>query len=405
MKIVYVNPFFTDGMGYIENCLPKTMAKRGHEVHIITSTGKVYFNDPVYKQVYQKFFGPPLEPAGTYLLNGNVKLHRLNFISVLNTPYFKGLKETLDDIKPDVVHAWDVTNPHILQFFYHSRRLGYKMYTGNHYVLSVLQVHKVWDNWFSLLKYKWLFLKVLPGKFLHRYYVRCYAATVDAKLVAEKYMGVPPEKCFITPLGVDTDVFKPEGDKQKIREQKLALGFGDADFILLYTGRFTKGKNPLVLAKAINQLQSQGYKNIKGLFVGSGNQVDEIKSCAGCHVVDFVPYYELYKYYQIADVGVWPAQESTSMLDAAASGVPIIVNDTLYAKERYEGNGLTYKLGSVENMCEQIVRLYNDPDLRVKLGKEGQRKMQELYSWDKIAAEREKDYLEDANRAGVLSSK
>ncbi len=35
MVIVYVNPFFTDGMGYIENCLPRAMAKRGHKVYYI----------------------------------------------------------------------------------------------------------------------------------------------------------------------------------------------------------------------------------------------------------------------------------------------------------------------------------------------------------------------------------
>src|SRR6187431_3533996 len=155
MKIVYVNPFFTEGMGYIENCLPKAMAKRGHEVHIITSTGKVYFNDPIYKRTYEKFFGPPIEAAGTYKLDGNVTLHRLNFISVLNTLYFKGLGTVLEKIKPDVVHMWDVINPNALQFFYYSKKLGYIVYTGNHYVLSVLDVHHVWDNWFSLLKYKW----------------------------------------------------------------------------------------------------------------------------------------------------------------------------------------------------------------------------------------------------------
>lgn len=395
MKIVYVNPFFTDGMGYIENCLPKAMAKRGHEVHIITSTGKVYFNDPIYKRTYEKFFGPPIELAGTYQLAGNVILHRLNFISILNTQYFKKLNEVLNEVKPDVVHMWDVINPNALQFFYFSKRLKYTVYTGNHYVLSVLQVHKVWNSWFSLLKYKWLFLKVIPGKLLQGFYKRCYAATTDAKFVAVKYMGVPPEKCYVTPLGVDTDIFQPERDPSKIENYRSAYGFTGSDFILLYTGRFAEGKNPLVLAKAIDMLQRNGYETIKGLFVGSGDQMEEISSCKGCHVVDFVPYFELYKFYQIADIGVWPAQESTSMLDAAATGIPIIVNNTIHAKERYEGNGLTYELGSSEDMIKQILKLYNDPDLRASLGNEGKRKMQELYSWDKIAKEREEDYILD----------
>ena len=146
MKVVYVNPFFTDGMGYIENCLPKSMAKLGHEVHLITSTGKVYFNDPVYKSTYEKFFGPPIEKPGTYHLEGNVTHHRLDFFLIQNTFYFKRLSRVLDEIKPDIVHMWDVISPYTIQFFRLRHRYKYVTYTGNHYVLSVLKVHNEWDN-------------------------------------------------------------------------------------------------------------------------------------------------------------------------------------------------------------------------------------------------------------------
>jgi glycosyltransferase involved in cell wall biosynthesis len=395
MKIVYVNPFFTDGMGYIENCLPRAMAKRGHEVHIITSTGKVYFNDPMYKRTYEKFFGPPIEEPGVYPLSGNVKLHRLEFVSILNTLYFKNLKSTLSQIRPDVVHMWDVVTPFSLQFFFLKNRFNYSLYTGNHYVLSVLDVHRQWNNWFSLLKYKWIFLKILPGKILQKFYLRCYAATTDAKFVAEKYMGVPPAKCVVTPLGVDTDMFRPAENPQVVKDISKSLQFSNDDFIILYTGRFTAGKNPLLIAKALDILHSKGHKNIKGLFVGSGDQRNEIEKNPSCRVVDFVPYYELYKYYQIAHVGVWPAQESTSMLDAAATGIPIVVNNTIHAVERYEGNGLTYELGNAEDLASKILRLYQDRELCSSLGRNGFQKMNNLFSWDRIAKEREEDYIKD----------
>jgi glycosyltransferase involved in cell wall biosynthesis len=395
MKIVYVNPFFTDGMGYIENCLPKAMAKRGHEVHLITSTGKVYFNDPVYKSTYEKFFGPPIEPVGRYSLPGNVTHHRLDFRLIQNTIYFKGLRKVLEDIQPDVVHMWDVVSPYTLQFFLLRRKFNYVVYTGNHYVLSVLKVHNEWNNWLSPLKWKWLFLKVIPGKILSGYYRRCYAATVDAKFIAEKYMGVPAEKCVVTPLGVDADIFTPEKNREVVHERKSSLGYQPDDFIALYTGRFARDKNPLVLAKAIEILQTKGFSKIKGLFVGSGDQKNEIKACPGCQIVDFVLYKDLYKFYQIADIGVWPAQESTSMLDAASTGVPIIVNDTVQATERFEGNGLSYRLGDPNDLADKILKLYQDEKLRVALGKEGERKMSEEYSWDRIAKEREQDYIQD----------
>lgn len=397
MKVVFMNPFFTDGMGYIENCLPRAMAKRGHEVHLVTSTGKVYFNDPVYKATYEKFFGPPTVPAGTYQLEGNVTHHRLDYFLLMNTFYFRGLHKLLREIEPDIIHMWDVISPYTIQVFYFKSRKPCVVYTGNHYVLSVLQVHNEWESIFSMLKWKWYFLKMLPGKLFSHKYKRCYAATDDAKYIAEKYMGVPANKCVVTPLGVDTHMFKPEPDVHKRNTFRATLGLSPDDFVVLYTGRFTAGKNPLVMARAVDKLRSEGLTKIKGVFVGSGDQKEEIKACSGCTIVDFVLYHELFRFYQIADVGVWPAQESTSMLDAAATGVPIIVNNTIQATERYEGNGLTYELGNSDDMAAKIKRLYNDTALRSALGASGQKKMSELYSWDKIAMERERDYQQDLN--------
>jgi len=399
MKIVYVNPFYTEGMGYIENCLPKAMAKRGHEVHLITSTGKAYFNYPMYKATYEKFFGPPIEEAGKYNLHGNVTHHRLEFLLIHNAFYFKGLQKVLDEIRPDIVHMWEVISPYTIQFFFLRRKYKYIVYTSNHLVLSVIKIHNEWSSWFSPMRYLWILSKVLPGKLFQGAYRRCYAVTRDAKFIAEKYMGVPPEKCLITPLGTDTDVFRPEEDKTRILQLKERLGFEKEDFIVLYTGRFTNSKNPLVCAQAVDLLQKKGFSKIKGLFVGAGDQKKKIEECMACKVIDLVMYSQLPQYYQIADVGAWPMQESTSILDASATALPVIVNETLPAADMFRSNGLTYKPGNQEDLAAKILQLYSDEELRLKLGKEGQRKMNEEFSWDRIAKEREQDYLQDLGKS------
>ncbi len=78
-------------------------------------------------------------------------------------------------------------------------------------------------------------------------------------------------------------------------------------------------------------------------------------------IVDFVPFYELNKYYQCADIGVWPTQESTSALDAGSTGIPVIMNNTVKANNMYEGNGLTYELNNLDSLVEQILKLYSGP--------------------------------------------
>ncbi len=80
-----------------------------------------------------------------------------------------------------------------------------------------------------------------------------------------------------------------------------------------------------------------------------------------------------------------------SMLDAAACGVPIIVNDTLLATERIEGNGITYRLNDVADLADKI-RLLSDPARRRQLGDAGARRITELFSWNAIARHRLAEY-------------
>jgi len=80
-----------------------------------------------------------------------------------------------------------------------------------------------------------------------------------------------------------------------------------------------------------------------------------------------------------------------SMLDAAACGLPIIVNDTLLARERIDGNGITYRLNDAADLAEKIALLSNS-ELRHQLGANGARRMSQLFSWQSIASRRLADY-------------
>ena len=52
MRITIVTPWFSEKMGYAENCLAKALATLWHEVHVVTSTAQVYFDAPYYRTVY-----------------------------------------------------------------------------------------------------------------------------------------------------------------------------------------------------------------------------------------------------------------------------------------------------------------------------------------------------------------
>ena len=79
------------------------------------------------------------------------------------------------------------------------------------------------------------------------------------------------------------------------------------------------------------------------------------------------------------------------MLDAAACGLPIVVNDTLRAVERIEGNGVTYKLNDLASL-EAVLTQLLDPAFRKRLGDVGASRMAEHFSWAALVRRRVGDY-------------
>ena len=207
---------------------------------------------------------------------------------------------------------------------------------------------------------------------------------------------------------MDTELFHPVASARESAERaelRGRLGFSSGDVVCIYTGRFSEGKNPLLLARAIASLRKRG-KAYRGLFVGNGVQAQEIQKCTGCVAHPFVPVWELGALFRGADIGVWPTQESLSMLDAAACGLPIVANHTMMASERLEGNGRKYHLNDGDDLARVLLHM-NDAEHRAQLGGRGARKMAREFSWEAIARRRAVDYriaLERGKRVGVKQS-
>lgn len=392
MRIVFVSVWFSENMGYIENCLPKAMAFLGHDVHVISSTAQVYYNAPFYKSVYELYLGPNITQPLTKNVDGFL-LHRLPFKTIQGKIYLKGVINELEKIKPDVVQVFDAFSFATLQAVWGKFKVKYKFCTANHTVLSVFPLanKNIKTNIFKRIIF--YFTRTVPGALIAKCTDMCYPATIDASFIAEKYYGVPNNKLKVAPLGVDTQFFCPSAnsaDEREIENLRNSFNFKKDDIVCIYTGRFTKGKNPLCLAEAIEKLNEQN-EPYKALFMGNGEQSEIIKQKRGCVVHDFVQYHWLIPYYRMANIGVWPCQESASMLDAAACGLPIVISNNVKAVERVEGNGLTYIENDVNSMVEVLLKL-KDKETRKQLGNYGVKKIKNQYSWLKIASERIEDY-------------
>jgi glycosyltransferase involved in cell wall biosynthesis len=390
MRIVLLSEIFCKGMGYLENVLPKHLARLGAEVHVVATDLPPDYRQPGNGSYVG--FANQREPGSVDDTDGYT-VHILGHERTLGYMRMVGLRKKLGAIRPDVVQTTTATGWIAMDAAAYKPLGGYKLFTACHYHASVFPLARKKLHSLRFERLQCTLTRTMPGRLASLLTERCYAITSDCADVAVRFFGVRASKIEICPLGVDTDLFyPPSGDNNfEARSQmRKGLGFADSDVVCIYTGRFDEDKNPALLAQAMSRLTRAGAP-FRGLFVGNGIQAEAISSCAGCKTHPFVPFSSLGDFYRAADIGVWPAQESMSMLDAAACGLPIVVNDTMSAPERVNGNGFAYRLNDLDDLINTLLKL-QDSTTRLRLGSFGAQKIARNFSWESIAKKRLRDY-------------
>jgi glycosyltransferase involved in cell wall biosynthesis len=393
MKIVIITPWHTEKMGYSDNFLPKALASRGQEVHLISSTAQIYFNASFYKDTYEPFLGPGIVECVEKEVE-NYTLHRLPVVVNKNGINIEGLADKIKEIAPDVVQTYEIDKNITYQMAKIKNETGFNLYTANHIHASVFEN---FDQNRSIKNHIRHFLQnERYFHFINRHTTLCYPISTDCAEIAAKYFKVPFGKLKIDPLGTDTELFKPlstsahAAEREELRNK---IGFRHEDIVCIYTGRITQDKSPAVLAEAIKMLHQQGHTQFKALFVGHGqiDQFDIITKVPGCKIHPFIPTQELPPFYRLADIGVWPKQESTSQIDAMAAGLPLVLSNRVKVKERIDGNGYTFEEGNASDLAKKIRMLEATP-LRHSMAAVGTERIKSNYSWDIIAQKRIEDY-------------
>ena len=393
MRIVLLAETFTPKMGYSENMLSKYLARLGADVHLVANDLRPYYQLPEYGQIYSTFHDDPPKANTVEKIDG-FTVHLLSHIRVLGYVRMRGLFSKLLRLRPDVVQCSAAIGWIPLDAALMKPRFGYKLFTANHTHASVFPLATQDTPWWNREKIRCLLTRAIPGRLVSIQTERCYSISEDCAAVATRFFGVQRSKSTVCELGVDPERFRPirrEAGAAERAQLRSRFGWTDDDIVCIYSGRLTEDKNPLLLAAAIGRMFRPEQHGYRGLFVGAGPQADRISRQAGCMVVPFVPVEQLGEYFRSADIGVWPTQESLSMIEAAACGIPIVINHTVSTRERIDGNGLTYLLGDVEDLT-RVLRQLGDRDLRQTMGECGARRMREEFSWEKIAKRRLDQY-------------
>jgi glycosyltransferase involved in cell wall biosynthesis len=216
------------------------------------------------------------------------------------------------------------------------------------------------------------FLESMAWNFMHWFYGQLDTVFVNSEEYRESWIkrGLDPEKLKILPRGLDTELFNPEKRDPAFWEKH---GVKNGKVRLLYVGRISKEKDLDVLVKAYRQLCDEGL-SIQLLFVGHGPYSEALaETVPDAIFTGYLRGKELATAYASADVFAFPSTTDTFgnvIIEAQASGVPVIVSDSGGPKELVEENvnGLVTKSHDVDDFTRALRTLVENPTLRQQMG-------------------------------------
>ena len=216
---------------------------------------------------------------------------------------------------------------------------------------------------------------------------------VKEALVREYFL--PPEKITVVYNGVEVEKFGIRKTEPGIRGE---LGVDERDRIILYIGRIEKEKGLDVLLQSLFRIPDSKFR-ITVLIVGDGPYLLNLKGLAEqLGVADRVifagrvPYEEVPRYYQAADLFVLPSlrEEGFPMTlpEAMASGLPVVASRIggIVTAVKDGETGILVKPGDVEGLRTAISKFLADDELRSRMSRNAYQMVKEKFSQESMVA-------------------
>jgi glycosyltransferase involved in cell wall biosynthesis len=392
MKIVHLMGYFVPELGYQEYYLAKKHKQMGHDVYVIASDLLYPFPniETMLKEAGIKKTSRKRKP-GFSIIDGiidGVKVYRLKHLfEYSDFILVKGLKQTLMKIKPDIVFAHESRQGTPALAALYKNRIGYKLVVDQHDFYHKISNHPWWKKILRSLDY-FLFRKFIVDYSLKRA-DKIVAVTQETRDFLTKIHKINPKDISLIHLGVDTSSFKFDnkcriGIRKKFRIKKN-------DVVLVFSGTIVRRKGVELLLEAVSEIKN---KNIKLMIVGSG-QLDYMKELKGLAkklgiynktiFTGFIKKNDVKDYFSAADIGVWPGNNSVSIMEAMACKLPIVMVDLQLSHLVSYNNGFKFSQHNKKELKTQLEKLIQNKNLRLKLANNSVSVIKKYYSYDAIA--------------------
>lgn len=176
-------------------------------------------------------------------------------------------------------------------------------------------------------------------------------------------LGLTTErKCSVIPNAINRSVFY----KMDTKINREKYGFPQNAFIVAFVGWFNNRKGVKRVSEAVKKLNNP---NIFSIFIGSG---PENPDCENILFKGPLKHDGICSLLNCADVFVLPTLAEgccNAIIEAMACGLPIVSSDCDFNDDILDdSNSIRVNPSSIDEIAEAINRLYENEDLRLRLG-------------------------------------
>ncbi len=307
----------------------------------------------------------------------------------------RNMRRILRTLKPEIVHGHDVHSVMVAQPAFAKQALDYRYILDTHIFL-----------------HRFLY-KNLQGRIL--YYTLKNLIFDRAVERADAIVAVTPacQRWFsdefnidtndiqVIPLGADLELFKPIPGERRLARAQLRVG--EEDILIVHVGRISREDLIEMLLLAISRTCFP-LEKVKVLLVGSGDEsyAEELKTLARnlriyLSFSGLIHRKQINKVYNAADIGVWLSRQPISIIEAIASGLPVIIPkeypprsypyaDNVFERHLIEyNNGLCFNEGNLAELTSCLEMLMKDQDLRCQMRKRARKLAEDKFDWKLIS--------------------
>ncbi len=356
-----------------------------------------YLNSDLYETLLTGGKPEKHEQSADYILNDlKVSFRQLKFMRRAISPLFDliSLIQIIIIIykyKPNIIHTHAAKAGflgRLASLFYYKKVKVVHTYHGN-----------VFEGYFSNFKNK-IFL--LVERFLASKSTKIIAISkLQRHDLVYKYKICEKEKIEIIPLGFDLHRFT---ENTNFKREKLRREFNVNDSIILITiiGRIVPIKNHQLFIEVINYCKNRTTRKIKALVVGDGSETEKI--------IDYTINNKLsYSYKNVnkecdvlftswrSDIDSILAASDIVCLTSLNEGTPVSIIESMASETASISTNVGGVSDIIENnvsgiVCskevkdysENLLRIIEDDDLRLKLAKNGRSISLENYNYTKL---------------------